>query len=146
MQRGQVIAAAAIGLAGIVAVLAGLTKPDVLLVGVGSLAVLIASVRLMPLVARPISSALGRPLAALLGTPGRLGQENSTRNPRRTAQTAAALMVGLSLVSTIAVLGASLSTSAKNSVRQCGQRGLHRQRHRRLQQVGRRRRLPCWQA
>ena len=38
------------------------------------------------------------------------------RNPRRTAQTAAALMIGLALVSTIAVLGASLSTSAKNSV------------------------------
>jgi ABC-type antimicrobial peptide transport system permease subunit len=55
-------------------------------------------------------------VAALLGTPGRLGQANSTRTPRRTAQTAAALMVGLSLVSTIAVLGASLSTSAKNSV------------------------------
>ena len=38
------------------------------------------------------------------------------RNPRRTAQTAGALMIGLALVSTIAVLGASLSTSAKNSV------------------------------
>ena len=38
------------------------------------------------------------------------------RNPRRTAQTAAALMIGLALVSTIAVLGASLSTSAKDQV------------------------------
>ena len=55
---------------------------------------------LAPLVARPMSSALGRPLAALLGTPGRLGRENSMRSPRRTAQTAAALMVGLALVST----------------------------------------------
>ncbi len=38
------------------------------------------------------------------------------RNPRRTAQTAAALMIGMALVSTIAVLGASLSTSAANEV------------------------------
>ena len=52
----------------------------------------------------------------LLGVPGRLGRENSMRNPRRTAQTAAALMIGLALVSTIAVLGASLSTSAANEV------------------------------
>lgn len=38
------------------------------------------------------------------------------RNPRRTAQTAAALMIGIALVSTIAVLGTSLSTSAKDQV------------------------------
>jgi putative ABC transport system permease protein len=63
-----------------------------------------------------LSSALGRPLASLLGIPGRLGRENSMRNPRRTAQTAAALMIGLALVSTFAVLGASLSTSAAHSV------------------------------
>jgi putative ABC transport system permease protein len=51
-------------------------------------------------------------LAALLGTPGRLGRENSMRRPRRTAQTAAALMVGVALVSAVAVIGASLSQSA----------------------------------
>jgi putative ABC transport system permease protein len=38
------------------------------------------------------------------------------RSPRRTAQTAAALMVGLALVSTIAVLGASLSKSGTSSI------------------------------
>ena len=58
------------------------------------------------------------------------------RNPRRTAQTAAALMIGLALVSTIAVLGASLSTSAAQQRRQRGQRRLHRHRLGRLQQLG----------
>ena len=95
---------------------AGLAKPTVALVGLGALLVFIAVGMLVPVVARPLSSALGRPLATLLGTPGKLGRENSMRNPRRTAQTASALMIGLALVSTIAVLGASLSTSAKNSV------------------------------
>ncbi len=38
------------------------------------------------------------------------------RSPRRTAQTASALMVGLALVSAIAVFGASLSRSATSSV------------------------------
>ena len=71
---------------------------------------------LAPAIARPLSSVLGRPLARLLGTPGQLGRENSMRNPRRTAQTAAALMVGLALVSAIAVLGSSLSASAKRNV------------------------------
>jgi len=66
-------------------------------------------------VARPMASVLGRPLA-LFGISGRLGRENSMRSPRRTAQTSAALMVGLALVSTIAVFGASLSKSATSSV------------------------------
>jgi putative ABC transport system permease protein len=101
---------------GVVAALAGLAKPTVALVGVGALAVFVAVGMLAPLVARPLSGALGTPLARGLGMPGRLGRENSMRNPRRTAQTAGALMIGLALVSTIAVLGASLSTSARHSV------------------------------
>jgi putative ABC transport system permease protein len=63
-----------------------------------------------------MASVLGRPLASLLGTAGRLGRENSMRSPRRTAQTSSALMVGLALVSTMAVFGASLSKSATSSV------------------------------
>jgi putative ABC transport system permease protein len=73
---------------------------------------------LAPAIARPLSGLLGRPLATLLGTPGRLGRENSMRSPRRTAQTASALMVGLALVSAMAVFGASLSESATSSVDQ----------------------------
>ncbi|MFZ1992939.1 MAG: ABC transporter permease, partial [Solirubrobacteraceae bacterium] len=91
-------------------------QPAAALVGGGAVAVFVAAGMLIPLAARPLSGALGRPLAAMLGMPGRLGRENSMRNPRRTAQTAAALMIGLALVSTIAVLGASLSTSAAHEV------------------------------
>ena len=74
-------------------------------------------------------SALGRPVAAVFGMPGRLGRENSMRNPRRTAQTAGALMIGIALVSTIAVLGASLSFVGQAQSRQRAPRRLH---HRRL--------------
>jgi putative ABC transport system permease protein len=116
LQRWRVIGGIAIAILGIIAIVGGLVGATVALVGVGALAAFIAAGMLVPLVARPLSSALGRPLAATLGVPGRLGRENSMRNPRRTAQTAAALMIGLALVSTIAVLGASLSTSAKDQV------------------------------
>ena len=116
VQWRRVAGGIAVAALGLVAVAAGLAKPTVALVGLGALLVFIAVGMLVPVVARPLSSALGRPLARLLGIPGKLGRENSMRNPRRTAQTASALMIGLALVSTIAVLGASLSTSAKNSV------------------------------
>jgi putative ABC transport system permease protein len=105
-----------VALLGLVAVVAGLAQPATALVGVGALAVFVAAGMLVPVLARPLSGALGRPLARVFGIAGRLGRENSMRNPRRTAQTAAALMIGIALVSTIAVLGASLSASAKAQV------------------------------
>jgi putative ABC transport system permease protein len=114
--RRRVTVGGLAGTGGIAALVAGLTAPAILLVGLGALAVFIATGLLAPIVARPMSGALGRPLAGLLGTPGRLGRENSMRSPRRTAQTAAALMVGIALVSAIAVLGASLSQSARTNL------------------------------
>jgi putative ABC transport system permease protein len=65
---------------------------------------------LSPLVARPLSRAIGRPLRA--GIAGKLGGENANRNPRRTASTAASMMIGLGLVTFVAVFAASLKSSA----------------------------------
>jgi putative ABC transport system permease protein len=96
----------------------GLTKPKVQLVGFGAVCLFIGVAMLAPAAARPLSGMIGSPFARLLGEPGKLGQENSMRNPRRTAQTASALMVGLALVSAIAVFGASLSDSVTSSVDQ----------------------------
>ena len=115
MRRRGVIGALT-ATAGIAALVAGLTGPAILLVGLGAMTVFVAAGILAPIVAGPMSGVLGHPLAALLGTPGRMGRENSMRSPRRTAQTAAALMVGIALVSAIAVLGASLSVSAKSNL------------------------------
>ena len=114
--RRRVSLGGAVAGGGIAALVAGLAAPAIALVGLGAVAMFIGAGMLAPIVARPIAGTLGRPLAALLGTPGRLGRENSMRSPRRTAQTAAALMVGLALVSTIAVIGASLSKSGAASV------------------------------
>jgi putative ABC transport system permease protein len=94
----------------------GLSVPVVALVGAGAAVVFVGAAMLAPAVARPLSGAIGRPLAAVLGAPGKLGRENSMRNPRRTAQTASALMIGIALVSAMAVFGASVSRSATSSV------------------------------
>ena len=103
---------------GVIGLAYGLTKPPIAFVGLGALLGFVGVTLLAPVVARPMASGIGRPLARLLGMSGRLGRENSMRSPRRTAQTASALMVGLALVSVIAVFGASLSSSATASVQQ----------------------------
>jgi putative ABC transport system permease protein len=114
--RRRMIAGSVVAIGGVIALVAGLTASVIGLVGAGAVAMFIGAGMLAPIVARPMAGVLGRPLAALLGTPGRLGRENSMRSPRRTAQTGAALMVGMALVSAIAVLGASLSESARSNL------------------------------
>ena len=110
---GTVVALAGAALLGL-----GLAKPAIQLVGIGAAGLFVGVATLSPALARPLSSVIGRPLPRLLGVAGKLGRENSMRNPRRTAQTAAALMVGLALVSAMAVFGASLSKSATSSADQ----------------------------
>jgi len=80
-----------------------------IVVGLGAAVTFVGVAMLSPLVARPISTALGRPLRRRIS--GKLGGENANRNPRRTASTAAALMIGLGLVTFVAVFAASLKAS-----------------------------------
>ncbi|MBM2616291.1 ABC transporter permease [Actinoplanes sp. LDG1-06] len=87
---------------------AGPAEPLVALLG-GVLLVLIGIALLMPVLVRPVVAALGAPVA--FWTPGRLGERNSARQPRRTAITAAALMVGISLVVGIGVILTSVTRS-----------------------------------
>src|SRR5918996_1108488 len=64
----------------------------------------------------PIASAVGRPSERIAGAAGRLALRNSQRNPVRTARTAAALMIGLTLVTLVATLGAGMRGTAEESL------------------------------
>jgi putative ABC transport system permease protein len=86
------------------------------LLGVGTLALFIGIAYLAPLLVRPVAGALGRPLARLRGVPGRLARENAMRSPRRTASTAAALMIGVALIAAVAVIAASFKASGASAI------------------------------
>ena len=64
---------------------------------------------LTPIVSRPVVSLVGRLFS--WSVPGKLGRRNSARNPRRTAITAAALMVGIALITGVNVILSSATTS-----------------------------------
>ena len=57
--------------------------------------------------ARPLARVFGVPVRAAAGIPGAIARGNAMRNPRRTAATASALVIGLALVAMVAVLGES---------------------------------------
>lgn len=69
-----------------------------------------------PILAPPLTRVLGAPLARLRGTSGHLARENALRNPKRTAATAAALLIGVGLVGFIAVLAQSIKTTVNESI------------------------------
>ena len=106
--RRSLVIGSVLLLLGVLLVAKGLTG-NLPLLGVGALLSFLGVAGLSPLLSRPASRLLGWPLAR--GVPGRLGQLNAMRNPRRTASTAAALMIGLALVSAVSVLGASTKAS-----------------------------------
>jgi putative ABC transport system permease protein len=80
------------------------------LVGLGVALTFLGVAMLTPLFARPLAGVIGLPIRRT-GVPGKLGEENSRRNPRRTAATASALVIGLGLVVFVAVFGASAKAS-----------------------------------
>ncbi len=101
--------------AGLAALVGGTLSDDggtgASLVGLGALALILGVTALSPVLARPFLRSVGAVLPRIWGTTGRLAQENAVRNPRRTAATASALMIGLALVSAFSVIGASTNAS-----------------------------------
>ena len=105
-----------LGLAGMLLGLFGVLSPAGAWLGVGAVAVFIGVALLSPRLVGPMASLVGRPLERLRGVPGRIARENAIRNPGRTAVTAAALMIGLALVSFVAVFAAGLRGSIDDAI------------------------------
>jgi putative ABC transport system permease protein len=119
--KGKRLAAGAVvtvlGGAGLVYGLFGTPSNAAWLIGGGAALVFIGIAMLSPLAARPIAGAIGRPIRGV-SLPARLGRENAMRNPRRTASTASALMIGLGLIVMVTVLSASLRASVDKTLTQ----------------------------
>jgi putative ABC transport system permease protein len=114
--RSRVIAGSAMGIVGGAALAAGLLGSGISLVGLGALLIFLAVAFLAPLIARPVAGFIGAPIARLYKLPGRLARENAVRNPRRTAATAAALMIGLALVTLVTILSSSAQVSTNRAI------------------------------
>jgi len=120
MARGRRLAAgSAVAAAGAVALVLGVggsVPRPLLAIAAGATAVLAGLAVLAPLLAGPVAHAVGAPLTRVLGEPAKLGRENATRNPRRTATTATALTIGLGLIGVVTIMAASMRASATRTV------------------------------
>jgi putative ABC transport system permease protein len=99
---------------GIALLLAGLFRDEgnqLVNVASGAVVVFFGVAILSPLIARPLARVIGWPFARAFRLPGTLARQNAMRNPRRTASTAAALMIGLALVAFVSIFAASIKAS-----------------------------------
>jgi putative ABC transport system permease protein len=79
-------------------------------IGIGVVGAVLGITTLAPLFMRPLAAAVGLPLS-MLGVSGDLARQNAMRNPKRTASTAMALVIGLTMVAAVSVFAASLKAS-----------------------------------
>jgi putative ABC transport system permease protein len=115
--KERVMVGAGILILGVAALFTGLfanVASRVLVVGAGALLVFFGVSVLGRTVSLPLSRAVGAPLPRLRGVTGKLARQNAMRNPKRTAASASALMIGVGLVGFITIL-ASSSTASVNA-------------------------------
>ncbi len=94
------------------------TGQRLILVGVAVLLLFLGVTMLAPRLVPALSRVLGWPATRMAGASGALARSNASRNPARTASTAAALMIGLALVTLVGVLAAGLRTQFESGVNQ----------------------------
>ena len=94
------------------------TVARLLAVGVGAVGIFLGISMLAPRLVPPLVEVFGWPANRFGGAAGKLAQGNASRNPSRTASTAAALMIGLTLVTLVGVLAAGLKHRFQSGVNQ----------------------------
>jgi putative ABC transport system permease protein len=110
------IALLAVGVSSMLFALLGDVPNALAVVGLGVLAVFFGVSTLGRTISLPLSRVLGAPLPRLRGAAGALARENAMRNPKRTAASASALMIGVGLVGFITILAASTKTSINAAI------------------------------
>jgi putative ABC transport system permease protein len=106
---------------GIAALFVGLyahVKSPVMVVGAGAVLVFLGVALLGQVLSLPVSRVLGAPVARTRGIAGVLSRQNAMRNPRRTATTAAALMVCVGMVGFMTIFASSARASINSIVDQ----------------------------
>ena len=84
--------------------------------GIGILFVFAGVIIVGPAIAKPVALALGRPIERWRGVTGSMARQNAARNPKRTARTAAPVLIGVALVTAFTAFAASLRSEIRDTI------------------------------
>ncbi len=110
---GLAVISAVVGVASIVHVMMG---GDAILLAAGVTGLFAAVLLLGPVLAKPIARFIGAPVQRARGVTGTMARGNVQRNPRRTARTAAPVLIGVALVTGASVFAASIKEQIRDTV------------------------------
>jgi putative ABC transport system permease protein len=116
ISRRRLVVGAALMVVGFAANLVGALGGILLAVGVGAAALVVGTLVCAPVALSPVAGAVGGGLRRLRGVNGMMAEQNARRNPRRSASTATALVVGVAVVSLFTVFAASMKASLSDQV------------------------------
>ncbi len=85
-------------------------------IGGGIVGLVLGTAFLAPFVGRPVIAGLGLVYRRLFGSVGRMAEQNTVRSPGRTAATASALMIGMTLVALMGVVASSATASIDKQI------------------------------
>jgi putative ABC transport system permease protein len=102
-----------LGIGAIGAVVGG---ADGALLGVAVVAIFVGVLLLGPVMANPIATVLGAPVQRFRGVTGAMARSNVQRNPKRTARTAAPVLIGVALVTGATVFASSIKTQLRETI------------------------------
>ncbi len=117
--RARTIAGTAVCAAGAAGLIAALVAPQTngsTMLALGALGLVVGVLLLAPILARHTLGVLAAVFVTAIRPLGRLARGNVIRHPRRTANTAGALMIGMALVGAASVLAASATASTQSIV------------------------------
>jgi len=117
LATSAIVGAAAIGLFSYGVFGHGLElKVRIVALVLGVLLMFVAVAAVASRIVRPLAYVLGAPGARFGGAAGKIARQNAIRNPARTASTAAAVMIGLALITFVAVIGQGFKSSFSDAV------------------------------
>jgi putative ABC transport system permease protein len=115
--RRRVLTGAGVLVAGAAAAGYGAATGAFLPAGLGGLALVVGALFVAPVLLSPAARVIGGLLRRTRGVSGMLAEQNARRNPRRSAATATALVIGVTVVALFTLFTASLSATLDEQVR-----------------------------
>ncbi len=112
-RRGTVAVGLGLLVVGLALVVTGVARVTMAWLGLGAVLTVVSVSLLAPSIVAPFVAVLVAPLLRLRGVSGQLAEENASRSARRTATTAAALMIGTALIAASLVLAGSINRSTE---------------------------------
>jgi putative ABC transport system permease protein len=101
---------------GIVAITAAANDAPLGVLGLGVLLVFTAVLIMGPGISRPVALTLGQPIRKIRGVTGGMARQNAARNPKRTARTAAPVLIGVALVTAFASFASSFKSEIRDTI------------------------------